>query len=80
MKIGDVVTVARDILCIVIGLAGIAHQELVGPVKTELLLVYTTMLGVPGAVGLWQLRGNRSGGTDTTGSSQSAPVRQSQQG
>jgi hypothetical protein len=46
------VTIGRDVALTLIGIAGILHQELVGPVKPELLIVYTTLLGIPGAANL----------------------------
>jgi hypothetical protein len=48
----DMVTIGRDIALTLIGIAGILHQELVGPVKPELLIVYTTLLGIPGAANM----------------------------
>jgi hypothetical protein len=48
----DMVTIGRDVALTLIGIGGILHQELVGPVKPELLIVYTTLLGIPGAANL----------------------------
>ncbi|HTI26198.1 MAG TPA: hypothetical protein VL652_34735 [Kutzneria sp.] len=70
----------RDVGCLLVGLGGIVHQEATGSVSPALLAVYTTLLGVPGAVGLLQLLRpdpGRPEPTDTTGpSSPSAPERQ----
>lgn len=52
MKLPALVTIFRDIALTVIGLGGIVHQELVGPVKWQLLVVYTTILGIPGAANI----------------------------
>lgn len=52
MKLQALVTVCRDIALTFIGLAGIVHQEVWGPVKPELLVVYTTILGIPGVANL----------------------------
>lgn len=60
MKLQEAVTVVRDVGCLLVGLAGIVHQEATGSVRPELLLVYTTLLGVPGALGLLSLRGRSS--------------------
>lgn len=46
------VTIGRDVVLILVGAAGIVHQELIGPVKPELLVLYGTMLGIPGVANL----------------------------
>lgn len=48
-------TIFRDLTLWVGGLAGIAYQQLTGQVNGELLVVYTSMLGIPGVIGLVQL-------------------------
>lgn len=56
--------VARDLTLTVFALGGILHQELYGPVKWELLLVYTTVLSVPGVANILALRsGSGIGGS-----------------
>jgi uncharacterized membrane protein YeaQ/YmgE (transglycosylase-associated protein family) len=51
------VPVCRDALMFVAGLAGVIHEELTGQASIPLLVVYTTMLGIPGALGaLWLSR------------------------
>lgn len=55
MKFEEVFRYIRDLTFLVGGIAGIAHQELSGVVKPELLLVYTAMIGVPGVIGAYQL-------------------------
>jgi hypothetical protein len=41
----------RDIGCFVLGIAGIVYQQITGKVDTVLLVVYLTLLGVPGLLG-----------------------------
>lgn len=60
------IAIGRDIALTVIGLGGIVHQEVVGPVKPELLIVYTTLLGTPMATNLLALARGVSR-TDTDG-------------
>jgi hypothetical protein len=57
VKIETVITVTRDVGCLVVGLGGIIFQQVTGHVNIELLIVYTTFLGVPGVFGLLSLRG-----------------------
>ena len=60
-------------VCIVIGGGGITHQTLVGPVNEWLLGVFLALLGLPGGIGLWSLRGQTGATTTTESSSQSPP-------
>lgn len=73
MKAQAIVTVLRDLGCIAVGVYGVLHQEVTGHVNGELLAVYTTLLGVPGAIGLAQLLLGRAvtgpGGTTESSSS-----------
>lgn len=47
-------TVLRDLLLLAIGSFGILHEELTGQASIPLLVVYTTLMGVPGAAAtLW---------------------------
>lgn len=55
--------VTRDAACTVLGLAGVIHQEWWGPVQIPLLVLYATLLGVPGVAGLLALRS--ATGTDS---------------
>lgn len=49
--------VLRDLVMFVAGLAGVIHEELSGQTSIPLLVVYTAMLGIPGALGaLWLSR------------------------
>lgn len=41
--------VFRDLLLLGLGVFGILHQELTGQPEPALLVVYTTLLGIPGA-------------------------------
>lgn len=51
------VPVFRDLVMFVAGLAGVIHEELSGHTSIPLLVVYTSMLGIPGALGaLWLSR------------------------
>jgi hypothetical protein len=78
LRIQDIVTVGRDVALTLIGIAGILHQELVGPVKPELLIVYTTLLGIPGTANLIGLaRGLSAHATDTQQSSPAPDSRSS---
>lgn len=65
MKAQAIVTVIRDVLCLAVGVFGILHQEITGSVQGELLLVYTALLGIPGAIGLLQLSRGRQETEDT---------------
>lgn len=46
------VAIGRDVALTLIGLGGILHQELSGQVKPELLILYGTILGIPGITNL----------------------------
>lgn len=67
MKIQNVLVVGRDAGMIVVGLGGIIFQQVTGRVNIELLLTYTALLGVPGAIQVLQRLFR--GATPTTGSS-----------
>lgn len=55
--------VIRDLAMFAGGLAGVAYEELSGRTSVPLLLIYTTMLGIPGALGaLWMARNGESDG------------------
>ena len=70
MNANAIITVVRDVACLVVGIFGIVHQELTGHVSSALLAVYTTLLGIPGTIGLLQmLRGNHEFPGTTTRSS-----------
>lgn len=74
MKVQAIITVTRDVGCLVVGLGGIIFQQVTGQVNIELLLVYTTFLGIPGALGLLSLRGKsatESSSSESQDSSQS---------
>jgi hypothetical protein len=73
VKIQAVITIVRDVGCLVIGLAGIAHQEITGRANAELLIVYMTLLGIPGALGLLQLSRGKATTTDTHAQSSLPP-------
>lgn len=78
MRWQALVAVVRDAGFLVIGFGGVIYQQVTGNVNPWLLGVYTTMLGIPGAIGLLQLRGSRV--TPSTASSQSSsPASSSQQ-
>ncbi len=47
-------TVGRDLQLLGVGTFGVLHEELSGHTSIPLLVVYTTMLGIPGAAAtLW---------------------------
>src|SRR5882757_1059834 len=73
VKTTGILTVIRDLGLIVVGLGGIVFQQISGRVNIELLMVYTTILGVPGAIGLLQLSRGRSETPHTAGSSSQSP-------
>lgn len=50
-------TIVRDAGCLVMGFGGIAFQQITGDVNPYLLVAYMAMLGLPGGLALWQLRG-----------------------
>ncbi len=47
--------VIRDTALWILGVGGIIHQEWTGEVRVELLLVYTSILTIPGGFGLYTL-------------------------
>lgn len=56
---------------LVVGFGGVIWQQVTGDVNPWLLAVYTTMLGIPGAIGLLQL--GRGTGRATPPSTASPP-------
>ena len=50
-----IVSVTRDLLSYLGGLAGIAYQQVTGNVNVPLLAVYAAMTGIPGLVQLISL-------------------------
>lgn len=48
--------VTRDLVLTVVALGGIVHQELYGPVKPELLLLYASVLSLPTVFNVLALR------------------------
>jgi hypothetical protein len=73
VKAQIVLTVVRDAGLIVVGLGGIIYQQVTNHVNVELLLVYTTMLGIPGAVALLQLSRGKPETPTTAEPSSSSP-------
>ena len=47
--------VVRDMLCLGLGIFGVAHQEITGHVSVDLLILYAVLLGTPGTIGLLNL-------------------------
>ena len=74
MKIGAIVTVVRDLTCLAVGVFGVIHQELSGRVNPELLVVYTALLGLPGAISVLQLVRGTPITTATQEQSSSSPA------
>lgn len=58
MKIERTIVIVKDVLLFGTGLAGIVYQQVTGEVHPLLLAVFTIMVGLPGALALWTLRGN----------------------
>jgi len=56
VKTEKLVIIVKDVLLFTGGLAGIAYQQFTGKVDALLLLVFTAMIGLPGAAALWALR------------------------
>lgn len=69
--------VLRDVSFLALGVGGILHQEISGQTSVPLLVVYTTLLGVPATLnGAWLLR---KSGTDSSPSSSQQPSAQEQE-
>lgn len=73
MRLQALITVARDVGFLLVGFGGILYQQITGRVDVALLVVYTTMLGIPGAIGLLQLSRGRSETPSTAGQPSSPP-------
>lgn len=78
MTASRVYTVARDTLCLLVGLGGLIFQQITGRTNTELIAAWLMLLGfaVPGVTALRHLA--RAGRTETPptaepSSSSSAP-------
>jgi hypothetical protein len=65
-----VAIVTRDLILTVVALGGIVHQELYGPVKPELLLLYASVLSLPTVFNVLALRSS----SRTTDSPQRGPA------
>lgn len=63
--------VLRDLACMAVGTFGLVDSQLTGRISPELIAAYVTLLAVPGAVNLFELR--RRGTQDTESSSSSRP-------
>ena len=74
MRTQALLTIARDAGFLLVGFGGVIFQQVTGNVNPWLLAVYTTMLGIPGALSVLQLRGTGKPATPPTpGSSQPSP-------
>lgn len=51
----------RDAISWIVAIGIIIHQEVTGEVRLELLIVATTLLGLPGVLGIISLQGKASG-------------------
>lgn len=69
MKIERTIVIVKDVVLFATGLSGIVYQQLTGRVDEALLLVFTVMVGLPGAIALWTLKSSSS----TASSSSSSP-------
>jgi hypothetical protein len=66
VRLQALITAARDVGFLLVGFGGVIYQQLTGRVNPWLLAVFTTMLGIPGALGLLQLRGSGKQAVPTT--------------
>lgn len=73
MRTQALITIARDVGFLLVGFGGVIYQQVTGNVNPWLLAVYTTMLGIPGAIGLLQLRGAGKQSAPTIPSGPSSP-------
>jgi hypothetical protein len=48
--------VVRDLISIAVGAFGLIHSQLTGQSSTELLAIYTVLLGYPGVLQMVELR------------------------
>jgi len=48
--------VVKDVILFSVGLTGIVYQQITGEVQEALLLVFTVMVGLPGALAVSALR------------------------
>lgn len=51
--------IIRDVILSGLAVWGIIHEERSGAVHWELLVVYTTLLGVPTALNVWAIKSNQ---------------------
>lgn len=51
----SIVVVTRDLTLLGVGSFGILYQQLTGQIVLPLLILYTAMVGVPGAAGVMRL-------------------------
>jgi hypothetical protein len=72
-------TIVRDALFLIVGFGGIVYQQLTHDVNPWLLGVYTTMLGIPGAISLLQLGRGRQETPPTPAPSSGSPSSSSRQ-
>jgi hypothetical protein len=80
VKADRALTIIRHLGMMLVGFAGIIHQEFFSEeARPWLLGVYTAMLGLPGGLALIQLR-NAGGGSTTTEQSPSSPSSSLQSG
>lgn len=49
-------TILRDLISIMVGAFGLIHSQVTGMQSTELLIVYTALLGYPGLLQLFELK------------------------
>lgn len=74
-KLDHAISVTRDIVLLMFGLAGIAYQQVTGEVNFVLLAIFSTMTGIPGFVNLLPLlRGSATGSQSSQPASTSPPT------
>ena len=57
-------SVIRDLISMAVGAFGLIHSQITGQSSTELLIVYTALLGYPGLFQIIELK--KKGGSDSS--------------
>lgn len=73
MKIERTIVIVKDVVLFATGLSGIVYQQLTGKVDEALLLVFTVMVGLPGALALWTLKSSSSTASPSSPSPSPSP-------
>jgi hypothetical protein len=54
------IAIVREILLLIVGIAGIGYQTIIGPVNVPLLLIFMAMTGLPGLTNILAILQNSS--------------------